>query len=181
MPQNDGCELTIDLGVLSAEPAEEYHAKAGEYLSSHQLLDFMACPWLYRKKQLGLIKDEDTPALLIGRATHCRILEGRDAYEAQFAIGGPVNPRTDKPFGKDTSGSARRHRTMCFDAVAQTPGLAAREIENRLGIKAHKRLPELRRAGMVRSGRSRTCTVSGRLAMTWQPNIHDTTNTGDHA
>ena len=102
MPQNDGCELTIDLGVLSAEPAEEYHAKAGEYLSSHQLLDFMACPWLYRKKQLGLIADEDTPALLIGRATHCRILEGRDAYEAQFAIGGPVNPRTNKPFGKDT-------------------------------------------------------------------------------
>ena len=103
MPQTANDNLTIDLGVLSAEPAEEYHAKAGEYLSSHQLLDFLACPWLYRKKQLGLIEDEDTPALLIGRATHCRILEGRDTYEAQFAIGGPVNPRTDKPFGKDTN------------------------------------------------------------------------------
>jgi hypothetical protein len=43
MPQNDERDLVIDLGVLSAEPADEYHAKAGEYLSSHQLLDFMAC------------------------------------------------------------------------------------------------------------------------------------------
>ncbi len=42
MPQSEDDNLTIDLGVLSAEPAEEYHAKAGEYLSSHQLLDFLA-------------------------------------------------------------------------------------------------------------------------------------------
>ena len=106
MPQSDGCEMTIDLGVLSAEPAEEYHAKAGEYLSSHQLLDFMACPWLYRKKQLGLIGNVDTPALLVGRATHVRILEGRDAYESQFAFGGPINPKTNKPFGSTTKAFA---------------------------------------------------------------------------
>ena len=106
MPQNDSCELTIDLGVLSAEPAQEYHAKAGEYLSSHQLLDFMACPWLYRKKQLGLIEDADTPAMLVGRAAHVRILEGRDAYESQFAFGGPINPKTNKPFGSTTKAFA---------------------------------------------------------------------------
>jgi hypothetical protein len=106
MPQNADDTLNIDLGVLSAEPADEYHAKAGEYLSSHQLLDFMACPWLYRKKQLGLIVDTDSPALLIGRATHVRILEGRDAYETQFALGGPINPRTGKPFGSTTKAFA---------------------------------------------------------------------------
>jgi hypothetical protein len=106
MPQTENDNPVIDLGVLSAEPAEEYHAKAGEYLSSHQLLDFMVCPWLYRKKQLGLVRDEDAPALLLGRATHVRILEGRDAYESQFAIGGPINPRTGKPFGSNTKAFA---------------------------------------------------------------------------
>lgn len=106
MPQNDERNLVIDLGVLIAEPADEYHAKASEYLSSHQLLDFMACPWLYRKKRLGLIVDDDTPALLVGRATHVRILEGRDAYEAQFAFGGPINPSTNKPFGSNTKAFA---------------------------------------------------------------------------
>jgi hypothetical protein len=106
MPQNDERDLVIDLGVLIAEPADEYHAKAGEFLSSHQLLDFMACPWLYRKKRLGLIADDDTPALLVGRATHVRILEGRDAYEAQFGFGGPINPSTNKPFGSNTKAFA---------------------------------------------------------------------------
>ncbi len=106
MPQTVESNLAIDLGVLSAEPAEEYHAKAGQYLSSHQLLDFMACPWLYRKKQLGLIGDADTPAMLVGRAAHVRILEGRDAYESQFAFGGPINPKTNKPFGSTTKAFA---------------------------------------------------------------------------
>src|SRR5690554_1058793 len=109
MPQIADRDFTIDLSVLSAEPAAEYHAKAGEYLSSHQLLDFMTCPWLYRKKRLGLIADPrngDTPALLIGRATHVRILEGRDVYEAEFAFGGPMNPKTGKPFGSNTKAFA---------------------------------------------------------------------------
>jgi hypothetical protein len=101
MPQTES-NLAIDLGVLSAEPANEYHAKAGQFLSSHQLIDFMSCPWLYRKKQLGMVQDEDSPALLLGRATHTRILEGRDALEGQFALGGPINPRTQKPFGSGT-------------------------------------------------------------------------------
>ncbi len=107
MPQTSESDVAIDLKVLLTEPAEVYHAKAGEYLSSHQLLDFMACPWLYRKKQLGLIADGDTQALLVGRATHCRILEGRNVYESQFAMGGPINPKTNRPFGSDYEGVRR--------------------------------------------------------------------------
>jgi hypothetical protein len=107
MPQTVETDFAIDLGVLNAEPAEEYHAKAGEHLGSHALIDYIECPWLYRKKQLGLIQDTDTPALLVGRATHVRILEGRDAYESQFALGGPINPRTRKPFGSNTKAFAQ--------------------------------------------------------------------------
>ena len=106
MPQIAEPDLMIDLSVLSVEPADEYHAKTGEYLSSHQLIDFMTCPWLYRKKHLGLIADSDFPALLVGRATHVRILEGRDAYETQFALGGPINPKTNKPYGSNTKAFA---------------------------------------------------------------------------
>ena len=95
-------ELNIDLSLLGAEPADEYHAKAKQYLSSHQLIDFMTCPWLYRKKQLALIQAKETEAYLLGRAAHCRILEGREAYESQFALGGPINPKTKKPFGKES-------------------------------------------------------------------------------
>ncbi|MEX0654446.1 MAG: hypothetical protein WD534_12720 [Phycisphaeraceae bacterium] len=69
----------------------------------------------------------------------------------------------------ESSGSAQRHRAMCFDFVRRMPGLTAREIEDELGIKAHKRLPELRQASLVRNGAVRTCTVSGRQALTWLP------------
>lgn len=123
MPQTDESNLVIDLDVLLSQPAEQYHAKAGEYLSSHQLLDFMACPWLYRKKQLGLIADTDTQALLVGRAAHCRILEGRDAYESQFAIGGPINPKTNRPFGSATKAFAE------WAAAQNRPVLSLEQVE----------------------------------------------------
>lgn len=97
---------SIDASVLITEPAGEYHAQAKHYLSSHQLADFRKCPWLYRKKQLGLIADMDSPAYALGRAAHVRILEGREAYEAAFAIGGPINPKTGRPFGSATKAFA---------------------------------------------------------------------------
>ena len=92
----------IDLDVLINEPADVYHDKAKQYLSSHQLIDFMRCPYLYAKKRAGLIADMDSPAYFLGRATHTRILEGTDVYEKEYAVGGPINPTTGKPFGSTT-------------------------------------------------------------------------------
>ena len=102
-----------DLGILIHEPAEVYHAQADTYLSSHQLAEFRRNPALYHKKQLGLIKDEDRPAYVLGRAAHVRILEGREVYERQYAFGGPVNPKTGQPFGS---------RTKAFQEWAEAQG-----------------------------------------------------------
>jgi len=96
-------DLHIDLGVLTHEPEDAYHAKAGEYLSSHMLADFRRSPLLYYKRRLGLIDDIDRPAYLLGRACHVRILEGRDRYQQMFAVGGPINPKTAKPYGANTN------------------------------------------------------------------------------
>ena len=94
--------IAIDLNVLIAESAEEYHAKACEYLSSHALIDFMKSPWLHYKKTAGLIEEKDSTAYLVGRAAHVRILEGRDRYENEFAFIGPINESTGKPYGQNT-------------------------------------------------------------------------------
>lgn len=98
--------LNIDLNILGAEPAAHYHAQADRFLSSHQLLDFIKCPWLHRKKSVGLIEEAESASYLIGRAAHVRILEGRDAYKAAFALGGPINEKTGKPFGAGTKAFA---------------------------------------------------------------------------
>ena len=54
---HENMELNIDLSILAVESAEKYHAQAKHHLSSHQLLDFMKCPWLHRKKAIGLMGD----------------------------------------------------------------------------------------------------------------------------
>jgi len=95
-------DLSIDLSIFDVESADEYHRKADRYLSSHQLLDFIKCPWLHWKKRSGLIADTASTSYLIGRAAHVRVLEGRDVYESQFALGGPINPKTGRPFGSNT-------------------------------------------------------------------------------
>jgi hypothetical protein len=95
-----------DCGFILREPAEVYHAQAKEYLSSHQLADFRKCPLLYLRKRQGLIADEDRPAYQLGRAIHVLVLEGRDRFEEEFAVGGPINPRTGEMFGASTKAFA---------------------------------------------------------------------------
>lgn len=92
--------------ILLREPETIYRAKAKENLSSHALADFRACPLLYRQKQLGLITESESTAFLVGRAVHTLSLEGRDEYRQRFAVGGPINDKTGKPYGRDTKAFA---------------------------------------------------------------------------
>ena len=97
---------TLPLSFLVREPADVYHARAKDYLSAHALNEFRRCPLLYRRKELGLIPDRDTTAYLIGLAAHALILEGRQRYEREYAVGGPINPKTGQPFGSNTKAFA---------------------------------------------------------------------------
>ena len=90
-------------------PAEEYHAasRSGQYMSSHLLADFRESPELYRRKTNGEIAESESPALALGRAAHCLILEGKDAFDEQYVVAdGPVNPKTGEPYGKSTKAYA---------------------------------------------------------------------------
>lgn len=89
-------------GFITCEPDHIYRQKSKDNLGSHALADFRRCPWLFHKKELGLIADEDRPAYLVGRAAHTLILEGRQRFAAEYAVGGPINPRTGSPFGSNT-------------------------------------------------------------------------------
>lgn len=97
----------LDLKSLIREPADVYHAKSKKNLSSHALADFRRCPALYRKKQFGLISKHDSAAFQLGRAAHTLILEGRERFEREYAVGGPINPKTGQPFGSNTKAFAQ--------------------------------------------------------------------------
>jgi hypothetical protein len=87
------------MSFLIHESAEEYHAKAKHYLSSHQLADFRKCPQLYYRKKTQPRTQEESPAYLVGRAAHVLILEGFERFREDFAVGGPINARTGQPIG----------------------------------------------------------------------------------
>jgi len=80
--------------------------EAKTHLSSHALADFRKCSLLYWKKKQGLVPDEDRPAYVLGRAAHVLILEGVERFEAEYAVGGPINPKTGNPFGANTKAYA---------------------------------------------------------------------------
>ncbi|MFO7900230.1 MAG: PD-(D/E)XK nuclease-like domain-containing protein [Planctomycetota bacterium] len=103
-----------DLSFLIDEPMEAYLENAGEYLTSHQLKDFRASPLLYYRKVTGLAPEPpDRPAYVIGSAAHTLILEGPKAFDAGYAVGGPVNPKTGEVYGR---------RTKTFTAWAEKQG-----------------------------------------------------------
>ena len=72
----------------------------------------------------------------------------------------------------ERTGQAQRQRDTCLNQVRSRPGLTAAEIAGFAGLERHvpsRRLPELRRAGLVTNGETRTCAVMGSRAMTWEP------------
>ncbi len=113
----------IDLNVLTVEPEAEYHRQTGKYVTSHLLADFRRCPLLYARRRQGRVEPHDTPAYLVGRAAHCRLLEGRAAYGERYALGGPINPRTGKSFGVQTKAFAE------WAAVQGRPVLTEEQVE----------------------------------------------------
>lgn len=112
----------LDLRFLHREPAEVYHAQAERFLGSHALRQFRQCPALFCKHELGLAAERDSTAYAIGRAAHTLILEGRSQYEREYIVGGPINPKTNQPFGTQTKAfaewAARQAKPILSDAQA---------------------------------------------------------------
>jgi CRP-like cAMP-binding protein len=70
----------------------------------------------------------------------------------------------------EANGNAAFHRQLVLDAVRANPGSTSAEIAMMAGIDRHaaaRRLPELRRAGILANGENRVCRVCGLSSMTW--------------
>jgi len=96
--------------ILLDEPFSVYLANNQEYLSSHQLMDFIRCPKWYHLKKIGAITtdpNKTSAEFILGRAAHTLILEGRAEFDRCYAVGGPINERTGKEFGRETQAFAK--------------------------------------------------------------------------
>lgn len=67
-------------------------------------------------------------------------------------------------------GGAQAQRDKCLRRVIHSPGMTAAEIAQAEGMDRHapsRRLPELRKAGLVVNGEPRMCRVQRRQSLTW--------------
>lgn len=97
---------TVEQQIGFDEPAELYHQRSGAWLSSHLLQKFVKSPALYYSTIKGEEPKVDSTAYAFGRACHVYILEGVEAFEREFSVGAPVNPKTSKPYGAKTKAFA---------------------------------------------------------------------------
>ena len=84
------------------------------------------------------------------------------------------DPQTSHEAAKQVtdSGAASAQREQCLAAVKLAQGMTAAELTKIIGCERHmpsRRLPELRRAGLVTSpeDRARVCRVTGNKSLTW--------------
>lgn len=158
--------LLINTSFLIRESADEYHARSADHLSSHALADFRKCPQLFHQKKLGLITEEDRPAYLVGRAIHTLALEGEKRFQADYAIGGPINEKTGQPYGANTKAFAEwaaqlGRPVLTYDQYALVDAMAA-------NVRAHELAGRLLADG-VPEGVVRTdyCGLSCQIRMDW--------------
>lgn len=121
------------------EPEDEYHArsKSGEIMSSGMLKKFRDCPLAYHRTVTGEMAEKTSDAFRFGRAVHKLILEGRDAFDREFAVGGPINERTGKSYAVGTK---------AHDEWLAANGYAREQVINDAEADALGRM-----AGMVRN------------------------------
>lgn len=82
-------------GIYPDIPMAEYHA--WDAVSHSRLVPMLTSPQLCRAKMLQ--PEHETPAMILGRALHAMLLEPT-TWKKDFAIGGPINPGTEKPYGR---------------------------------------------------------------------------------
>lgn len=102
MPWDPQTEISTNGYQLKLDD-RTYHASPIEVCSAHRLQKFLDSPPAYKAWFDGQIDEIDKPAYVFGRAAHVFILEGIVAFEDRYlASDGPINPKTDRPYGRDT-------------------------------------------------------------------------------
>ena len=158
-----------DLSFIIHEPADEYHARSrsGEFMSSHLLADFRESPALYRRKVSGEITESESSAFIMGRAAHCLILEGRNAFDREYVVtDGPINPRTGESYGRNTKAFAEWAATQEREIISGKDFSFLLKLQR--GVWLHPLASELLADGIAEGVvRAEYCSVPCQIRMDW--------------
>lgn len=120
----DACTET---GLFPNVPFEVYESWPG--LRKSRLWTLISRTAKHYRYELDHPEEVETEALFIGAAVHCAVLEP-ERFKTAYVTGGPINPRTQKPYGRDTEKFAAWAKTaggIPIKEEEQTACLAMRE------------------------------------------------------
>jgi len=132
-----------DLSFLIRESEAAYQANAAAHLTSDELADFRRDPYLYHKKKCGLVIDDDQSAFIADQAASAFILDGRERFEQEYAVGGSMNPKTGEPLGCSKRSSAPARPVITGADAALTETLAE-------SVRSHALADELLSSGVAK-------------------------------
>ena len=86
------------------ESDRDYHLRTGvDMTTSGSSRLYLRNPFIYYCTYvIPFLEKKKTPAMELGSAFHLRALFGEEAYRDAYAIGGPINEKTGKPYGEGT-------------------------------------------------------------------------------
>ena len=165
-PSRNGRPLIEDLGFLVHESEEEYRAKAQQCLDGEQLGDFSQDAFLFHKRQRGLVPPAVCSGNHLDSAILARMTRGEDAYRAEFAIGGPIDPRTGKPYSQYATEFQKWAAQQCKPVLTVDEAALVDHVD--FGFRAHRAAKELLSVG-VADGivRTRYCGMLCQARLDW--------------
>lgn len=94
-PTLEGTPAMPEPGIYFGMSDEDYHAVPAlsfsgiKKLAASPMIFWAATPWLSEKKRKDIEEakeSDDKPHFIFGKAYHCRIMEGTDAYASRYAV-----------------------------------------------------------------------------------------------
>ena len=125
----------------------DYHEARAKYVTSHGLIDFCRCPLAYHLRETGVMKRKESSGYALGSATHALVLEGQSVFDDQYTVAdGPINPKTDNPYGRETKKFAEWMATQDKAVVATADYAMMSEIRD--NVMRHPKAVELLSHGL---------------------------------
>lgn len=158
------------------EPAEEYHSKAADYLSSHQLMRYEDSPALYAYRLEH--PQDDTAAFRFGRATHTYILEGKEVFDSEYIVAsdpesGAYNKTTKKPYGYDTRAWKKWEESQNKTGITEPDYATVQAMAE--SVKSHEIASELLADGFPEAVLRETyCGTPCQIRIDWTNNLRET-------
>lgn len=111
-------------------------------ISASRLAAFRKCETLFLFNE----EREDTTAELVGHAAHALVLEGRAAYEARYSEEGPINPKTERPYGLDTKAMLEWQKDTGFTVLGAKNARVVEAIAE--SVRGHEEARKLLSGGV---------------------------------